>query len=113
MIETILISISVIMMVIGAFFSLFAALGILRLPDVFSRAHASGKASTLGVMLILTGVLIYFIGKDGHFNVQLLLGIIFIFITGPLAGHLVSRSAYYMGVRPSERTVRDDLKDAK
>ncbi|SFV43789.1 Hypothetical protein SSCIU_00578 [Mammaliicoccus sciuri] len=101
------------MMVIGACFSFFAALGILRLPDVFSRAHASGKASTLGVMLILLGVLIYFIAKEGHFNVQLLLGIIFIFITGPLAGHLVSRSAYYMGVRPSERTIRDDLKDAK
>ncbi|GGI38939.1 monovalent cation/H(+) antiporter subunit G [Mammaliicoccus stepanovicii] len=113
MIETILISISVIMMVAGAFFSFFAALGILRLPDVYSRAHASGKASTLGVMLILTGVLIYFIGKDGHFNVQLLLGIIFIFITGPLAGHLVSRSAYYMGVKPTDRTLRDDLKDAK
>ncbi|OOV39625.1 Na+/H+ antiporter subunit G, partial [Staphylococcus sp. MB371] len=82
MIETILISISIFMMVIGACFSFFAELVFLSLPDVFSRAHASVKASSFGVMLILLGVFIYFIAKAGHFNSHLLLGIILYFLTG-------------------------------
>ena len=55
MIDTIMISLSLFFVVIGALISALSALGILRLRDVYGRAHAAGKASTLGSMSLLLG----------------------------------------------------------
>ncbi|HBQ76247.1 MAG TPA: Na+/H+ antiporter subunit G, partial [Exiguobacterium sp.] len=56
-------------------FSLVTALGLIRLPDVYTRAHAASKSATLGVMSILIGVIIYFVTEDGFFSSRVVLGI--------------------------------------
>lgn len=96
---------------IGAFLSFIAAFGVLRLPDVYTRNHAASKSATLGVMCILIGTVLYYYLEVGHFNSRMILGIIFILLTSPVAGHLISRAAYNSGVKLWEKSVRDDLKD--
>ncbi|PTJ80107.1 Na+/H+ antiporter subunit G1 [Staphylococcus kloosii] len=117
MTTTIIISISLIFVILGALISALAALGILRLEDVYSRAHAAGKAATLGSIFLLVGVFLFFIGKEGYANMQLIIGILFILITGPLASHLIIKAAYNLETPSSKRLKQDDipehLKDKK
>lgn len=94
---------------IGAFFSLVTALGLIRLPDLYTRAHAASKSATLGVMSILIGVIIYFVTEDGFFSSRVLLGILFVLITAPIGGHLIARAAYYSDVPLWKGSVQDDL----
>lgn len=96
---------------VGTVISLFASLGVLRLPDVYTRAHATTKSSTLGILFILLGTFIYFIYTHQIVSVRLLLGIVFVFLTAPVAGHLIIRSAYRSGVPLAEMSVQDALKD--
>lgn len=110
MTETITISIGLILVIVGALFSALMTIGMIRLDDVYSRAHAAGKASTLGAMLLLTGTFIYFIGKEGYVNFQLIIGIVFVFITGPLASHLVLK-AYNLKTPASKRLKLDEIKE--
>lgn len=113
MIDMIINIMAMILILLGAVMSFVSALGLYRLPDVYTRAHAASKASTLGVMFIMTGVLLFFMGSDHQFQPSLLLAILFIFLTGPIGGHLIMRSSYYSGILYTKKTVRDDLKDAK
>lgn len=93
----------------GVIFTVVAVIGILRLPDIYSRSHAATKSTTFGVLCTLTGVFLYFWLIEGEFNIKLLLGIIFLFSTAPIAGHIMARAAYVSGVKPSEVTVKDEL----
>ncbi|RIW38840.1 Na+/H+ antiporter subunit G [Bacillus salacetis] len=99
------------LLIAGSFLTLVTAFGLIRLPDVYTRNHAASKSATLGVMCILLGTFLFFFLEEGHFNSRLILGIIFIFITAPVAGHLISRATYNSGVSLWEKSVRDDLKD--
>nr|WP_197969819.1 monovalent cation/H(+) antiporter subunit G [Mesobacillus harenae] len=99
--------------IIGAFLSLVTAFGVIRLPDVYTRNHAASKSATLGVMSILIGTFLYFYLIEGHFNSRIILGIAFILVTSPVAGHLISRAAYNSGVELWEKSVQDDLKLSK
>ena len=94
---------------IGVLFVVVAAIGVVRLPDLYTRAHAASKSATLGVMCILLGVFFYFWLIEGHMNARILLGILFIFITGPVGGHIMTRSSYIAGVKSWEGTKQDDL----
>ncbi|SOC12658.1 multisubunit sodium/proton antiporter MrpG subunit [Ureibacillus xyleni] len=96
---------------VGLLFIVVTAIGLFRLPDLYTRAHAASKSSTLGVMFILLGVFFHFWLKENHFNPGILLGVLFLFITGPVGGHIMSRSSYLAGVKPWSGTVRDDLKE--
>lgn len=98
------------LILIGAFLSLVAAFGVLRLPDVYTRNHAASKAATLGVLAVLLGTFLYFYMKEGQVNSRVILGIVFIFVTSPVAGHLISRAAYNSGVKLWDKSVQDDLK---
>lgn len=100
------------LVVVGIIFTIITVIGILRLPDVYMRAHAASKSATLGVMSLLLGVFFHFWWNEGHFSISLVLGIAFLFITSPIGGHLMSRAAYMSGVKPTELTVGDDLKTA-
>ena len=95
--------------VVGLIFTVVTVIGVLRLPDVYTRAHAASKSATLGVLSILVGVFLHFWLNEGHFSIKILLGILFLFITAPIGGHLMSRAAYISGVKPTELTVGDDL----
>lgn len=98
---------------LGMGFSLVTALGLIRLPDVYTRAHAASKSATLGVLSILIGVIIYFVTEDGFFSSRVVLGILFVLITAPIGGHLIARSAYYSDVPLWKSSVRDDLSKNK
>lgn len=95
--------------VVGLVFTVVTVIGVLRLPDVYTRAHAASKSATLGVLSVLVGTFFHFWFNDGYFSVRLLLAIVFLFVTAPIGGHLMSRAAYFSGVKPSELTVGDDL----
>lgn len=91
--------------------SLISALGLIRMPDVYTRSHAATKSSTLAVLLSLVGAFIYFWAHDGTISVRLLLGIVFVFLTAPVAGHLICRAAYRSGVKLSKNSGEDVLKE--
>ncbi|CAM4250920.1 monovalent cation/H(+) antiporter subunit G [Lacicoccus alkaliphilus] len=98
--------------IVGSFFIFVSSIGILRLRDVYSRTHAGGKSSTLGVMSIMTGVVLFFWVTEGNFNLNLMLTIIFVFMTAPLAALAVNRSAYRTNVPMTDETSIDELGDA-
>lgn len=91
--------------------SLVSAFGLLRMPDVYTRSHAATKSSTLAVMLALVGAFLYFFAHEGEVSVRLLLGIVFVFLTAPVAGHLICRAAYRSGVPLAEQSGEDALKE--
>ncbi|WP_226669479.1 monovalent cation/H(+) antiporter subunit G [Metabacillus litoralis] len=97
----------------GALLSLVAAIGVVRLPDVYTRNHAASKSATLGVISILLGLFIYYLVVDHEANSRVLLGIVFVFLTAPVAGHLISRAAYNIGVPLWKGSVQDDLKKSR
>jgi multicomponent Na+:H+ antiporter subunit G len=109
MTETVNVFIGVLVL-LGALLSLVTTLGLLRLPDVYCRSHAASKSATLGVLLVLIASLLYFWFEDNYFSARLVLGIVFVFVTSPVAGHLLVRAAYYTDVPLWKGTVQDDLK---
>lgn len=100
----------VLLILIGSIISVISALGIIRFPDVYTRSHAATKSATLGVLLSLTGAFIYIWLTDHFISVRLILGILFVFITAPVSGHLIIRAAYRSHVEMTEDTVEDELK---
>ncbi|WP_164216259.1 monovalent cation/H(+) antiporter subunit G [Virgibacillus sp. YIM 98842] len=98
-----------ILLLAGGALSIISGIGILRLPDVYSRIHAASKVSTLGAILIMTAVFLYFL-LERIFVPKLLLTIFFIFLTAPVAGLMMGRSAYRYGIKLWGKSTEDDLK---
>lgn len=94
----------------GTILSLLSVVGLIRLPDVYTRSHAATKSAALGVLLTLFGAFLYFWIADGYVSIRLLLGIFFVFLTAPVAAHFICRSAYRSGVALADNTVKDELK---
>lgn len=94
----------------GGLFSLAAAVGVLRLPDILIRMHASTKAGTLGCGLILVAVALHF--GDGAIVARSIAAIVFLILTAPVAAHLIGRAAYRTGVPLWHGTVMDELSTA-
>lgn len=92
--------------ILGAFFMALAGIGILRMPDLFTRMHASTKGASLGVALVLLAAALYF--RDLSLGTKALLTIIFIFLTAPVAAHMLGRAAYAKKVPLWEGSVRDE-----
>jgi len=97
-------------LVLGTFLMVVTALGLLRLPDVFCRMHAAGKAGTLGVVLIILGAVVALAGTPNDVSLRGLLAVAFQFLTTPAATHLLARAAYVCDYPLSERTAVDELK---
>ena len=95
----------------GTALSALSSVGFIRLPDVYTRSHAATKSTTLGVLFILLGAFVYFWLVHATINIRLLLGIVFVFLTAPVAGHLIIRSAHRSGVKLADISVQDDLAD--
>ncbi len=86
------------LMGLGLFFSFVAAVGLIRMPDLYTRAHATSKADTLGTVLTLTGVAVAF--QAGVPRIKLVLLALFMLITNPTATHAITRAAYDQGIEP-------------
>jgi multicomponent Na+:H+ antiporter subunit G len=97
-----------VLLLVGASFLLLAAIGLVRMPDLFTRMSAATKGSTLGVGCMLLAVGVYFPGIG--ITTRALAGIGFFFVTAPVGAHMIARAAYFVGVPLWEGTVRDDLR---
>lgn len=95
----------------GSMLSVISAIGIIRFPDVYTRAHAATKTTTVAVLITLVGVFLYLWLSEGFISVKLMLGILFVFLTAPVSGHLVLRASYRANVKMADTTVEDELKD--
>jgi multicomponent Na+:H+ antiporter subunit G len=100
--------ISLILMMIGAFFMVVAAMGVARMPDLFLRMSATSKSATLGAACILLAAAIHFAGFG--IVTHAVATIAFLFLTAPVAAHRIGRAAYFLGVPLWEGTTRDDLR---
>jgi multicomponent Na+:H+ antiporter subunit G len=96
-----------ILLMIGTAFTLIAAIGIVRMPDVYMRLQVSTKGATLGTGVLLLAVAVYFV--EFQIVVRALLIIGFILLTTPISGHMLARAAYLVGVPLWEGTVTDEL----
>lgn len=101
--------ISAFLILCGGVIAVISAIGIIRFPDVYSRSHAATKSATLAVLLTLSGAFIYIWITQSIVSIRLLLGIVFVFLTAPVSGHMITRAAYRKKVPMSDKTVEDAL----
>ncbi|MGM0533125.1 MAG: Na+/H+ antiporter subunit G [Campylobacterota bacterium] len=85
-----------ILVLIGAFFTLVGSVGLVKLPDFFTRLHGPTKSTTLGVGAILIASSIYFFTKQGTLSLHEVLITLFLFITAPVSAHLMSKAAIHL-----------------
>lgn len=105
---------------VGIFFVLTAAIGVVKLPDTYTRLHAVSKGTTFGFSFVLIGTALL-LGNPSDI-IKALLAILFQFATSPITGHVIARVALKRGIRPvidpkgtlmEELPVRDKIeKDA-
>lgn len=96
-------------LLLGAMLVLVAAIGLLRFPDVLTRMHATTKAGTLGVGLIAVADMLFF--GDVAVVTRSAGIILFVFLTAPIAAHMISRAAYLADVQLWEGTFIDQLRE--
>jgi multicomponent Na+:H+ antiporter subunit G len=96
------------LMLIGAIFFLLSAVGILRMPDLFTRMQPATKGTTLGIACTLLAVAVHF--SDSSVTARAIAAIAFFFITAPVTAHLISRASYFVGVPLWKDTVIDELR---
>jgi multicomponent Na+:H+ antiporter subunit G len=96
---------SILFVTTGIIFMLMGSIGILRLPDFYSRTHAVSKSDTLGVFFVITGLIIYegFTLSSG----KLFLIVLFIALSNPIGTHALARAALKKGLKP---LLHDDKK---
>jgi multicomponent Na+:H+ antiporter subunit G len=90
---------------VGAIFLFSAGLGLLRMPDAYTRIQAGTKASTLGNMLVLIGLAFY----HPSWTFRLILLIYFVLVTNPVSSHALSRAAWLIRTPMSASTMTDAL----
>ena len=89
--------IAAILLLLGAFFGLVAALGIVRMPDLYCRMHAATKAGAFGVALMLLGM--FFSMPAQRVFIQGALIVFFFYLTAPVAAQMVGHVAIHRGVK--------------
>jgi multicomponent Na+:H+ antiporter subunit G len=98
------------LLVLGALFMLLAAVGLVRLPDLYLRMSATSKAATLGASLVLLGAAV-------HFGTAAVAGravviVVFLFLTAPVAAHAIGRAGYRRKSPLWQGTIADELAEA-
>lgn len=89
---------TVIFIIAGIFFLFAGSLGTVRMPDFYSRTHATSKSDTLGLMLVIAGLIIY---EGLHINsAKLFLILLFIALSNPIGSHALARAAYEYKLKP-------------
>ncbi|MFO7524071.1 MAG: monovalent cation/H(+) antiporter subunit G [Ignavibacteriaceae bacterium] len=91
-------TLTVVFLLLGSFFMFIGSVGVIRLPDFFTRSHATSKSDTLGIMLIVAG-LICFEGISLN-SLKLLVIFIFVALANPVGSHALARAALKFGVKP-------------
>ena len=105
---------------IGVFFNCLGSIGLLRFPDVYTRLHATTKATTFGSIFTSLAVIVYSFSRwsvcgDSKFRVLALhtiVALVCLVITNPTGAHAIARAAHRSGVMPKQAVI-DELKEAK
>ncbi|MCF7890148.1 monovalent cation/H(+) antiporter subunit G [Candidatus Bipolaricaulota bacterium] len=97
---------SLILIYFGLFLMLVGSFGIARMPDIYSRLQSSGVSDTVGVIVMLAGFLLLngFRFSDSFLGLLML----FFFVTGPIIGHSIAKSAFLSKVEPSHSSEEDE-----
>ncbi len=100
-----------VLILIGALFATAGTIGILKMPDAFSRMQASTCVSTLGMLGAMLGALLYaiFVMGSASAAVKIALIALLIFVTNPLGSHAIAKGAYRHGIRPDKPMEVDDF----
>jgi multicomponent K+:H+ antiporter subunit G len=101
-----------VLLLIGLGFTLVGSIGLVRLPDFYTRMHAPTKATTLGVSTMLAGAALTLPGGALAVGLRAALVIGLLFITAPIAAHMLARAARGGGIRPGPETRVDELPPA-
>lgn len=96
-----------VLLLVGSAFSLVAAFGIVRMPDVYTRMHAATKAGVLGAGLVLLGAAA--VTGSGAVLLRAVATIAFLVLTAPVASHLIARAALHAGTPLWDGTIRNEL----
>jgi multicomponent Na+:H+ antiporter subunit G len=96
-------------LLLGSSLLLLAAVGVLRMPDVYMRMSASSKGVSLGAGLLAIGLALH-LGETGVTTRAILLILLF-FLTAPVAGHMLCRAAYLSGVELAKETFLDEMRE--
>lgn len=103
-----MISVAVAVLVaVGTTFMLLSAIGLIRMPDVYTRLQVATKAASLGAGALVLAIPLLL--PEPETAVRALLVMTFIFLTAPISAHMLGRAAYIMGVELWRHSVRDDL----
>lgn len=95
------------LLIVGAIFSLLAAVGILRFPDLYTRMHAASKAGTIGSGLLLLAAGVHSV--DAAILIRALAGFFFFVLTAPISAHLLAKAAHQAGYKLTKLSVVDQL----
>ena len=88
-------------MMVGLAFMLIGSIGILRRPDFCSRTHAASKVDTVGIIVLLVGIAVV---EGATINsAKILVAIIFLCLTNPVAAHALARAALALKIKPWTR----------
>jgi multicomponent Na+:H+ antiporter subunit G len=98
--------IGAIITLMGSLVLLVASIGLLRMPDVYNRLQVGTKATTLGTILTLLGLVVLMPSWWG----KLILLIFFVMMTNPVSSHVLARASYFIKIPFTSRTVVDKLK---
>jgi multicomponent Na+:H+ antiporter subunit G len=93
----------------GTFLMFLTGLGLVRMPDVFTRMHAATKAASLGVALLLIAAALHF-GETGVVT-KAVATVVFIFLTAPVAASVLGRAAYARRIPLWDKSVIDEGRD--
>jgi multicomponent Na+:H+ antiporter subunit G len=98
--------IGAIITLMGSLVLLVASIGLLRMPDVYNRLQVGTKATTLGTILTLLGLVVLMPSWWG----KLILLIFFAMMTNPVSSHVLARASYFIKIPFTDKTVVDKLK---
>lgn len=110
MIDSVLTLLTAALVVVGAFFALAASIGIVRLPDLYTRMHAASKAGSVGSGLLLVALAVH--ADDIGVAMRCVAGVVFFLLTAPISAHLLAKAAYAVGYRLAPISVHDDMRNA-
>lgn len=90
--------VSIGLILVGLFFLLVAAIGVIRFPDVYTRSHAVSLTDSLGAFFLLGGLAVY----EGFSTnlVKILVVLVLLYLLNPVIAHATVRSAYRSGLQP-------------
>jgi multicomponent Na+:H+ antiporter subunit G len=100
----------IVLILIGLFFFFVGVVGVLRLPDFYTRMHAAGKCDSLAAELVLVGVALYNLQDltlaAALVSLKILFIAVFIFIANPTATHAITEAGLILGIEPWKRKGR-------